>query len=76
MGDWSREVYVWDTPSGNEEGYAKRDVKPKPCAACDSEDTTCVSARGGGSIIGTWCEEEFRCEECGVFSTYAREYES
>ena len=76
MGDFSSEVTVSDTPGHPDEPPPKRKIEPKPCKACESTDTRCTYYIGGGSIIGTYQEEEFLCAACGKYTTYVEEYES
>ncbi|MEZ6187937.1 MAG: hypothetical protein R3F62_23380 [Planctomycetota bacterium] len=76
MGDFTHDVFSHDAPRHPEQGPPRRHVAPRPCAACGSADTVCTFAMGGGSLIGTWSEEEFCCLACGRFTTYVDEYES
>ncbi|MBN2441926.1 MAG: hypothetical protein JXJ04_11285, partial [Spirochaetales bacterium] len=47
-----------DTPTENQ-------TVLKKCGVCKSENTVRIFLKGGGSIIGYWYDEEFKCLDCG-----------
>jgi hypothetical protein len=48
----------------------------KACGVCKSKNTVRIFFEGGGSIIGSWYDEEYKCLDCGKYTQYDYYYHS
>ncbi len=77
MGTTKEEITHSESPRwGRYPETVKRSDRPVPCDRCGSAETQCVHAKGGGSIIGSYFEEEYYCPRCGCYTQYIFEYDS